>query len=78
MKKISFSILLVFPFTLLFAQQKTENIIIVTLDGFRWQEVFAGADAALINKTYVGDVSSLKEQYWATSPVERRSKLLPF
>jgi hypothetical protein len=26
------------------AQRKTENIIVVTLDGMRWQEVFNGAD----------------------------------
>lgn len=28
---------------------KTENVIIVTLDGMRWQEVFNGVDAALMN-----------------------------
>ena len=29
-------------------QQKTENLIIVTLDGLRWQEVFGGADPAIM------------------------------
>jgi hypothetical protein len=78
MKKILFLILAAFSVSFLFAQQKTENVIIVTLDGFRWQEVFGGADAALINKAYVGDVSSLKEEYWTPFAAERRKKLLPF
>ncbi len=40
----------IFPFFLLFlfntpicAQHKTENVVIVTLDGMRWQEVFSGS-----------------------------------
>jgi len=35
----------------LFAQGnfRTRNVIIITLDGLRWQEVFTGADSALIN-----------------------------
>jgi Type I phosphodiesterase / nucleotide pyrophosphatase len=79
MKKIFFSILFIFQLIYLFAQQKTENVIIVTLDGFRWQEVFGGADAVLINDSaYTRDTSSLKHQYWASSANERRKKLLPF
>ena len=27
--------------------QRTENVVLVTLDGVRWQEVFAGADSTL-------------------------------
>ncbi len=29
------------------AQQKAENVIIITLDGMRWQEVFKGADSLI-------------------------------
>ena len=32
------------------AERKTKNIIFVMTDGLRWQEVFNGADAALMNK----------------------------
>ena len=79
MKKICLTILLIFQLAALFAQRKTENIIIITLDGFRWQEVFGGADAALINdSTYARDTASLRHQYWASSVDERRKKLLPF
>ena len=58
----------------------TENVIVVTLDGFRWQEFFGGADEALMNKQFGGvrDVDGLKQRYWRTTPQERRSVLLPF
>ena len=40
----------VFQSCIIIAQEKkTENIIIITIDGFRWQEVFGGADDSLIN-----------------------------
>jgi len=44
---------------LVFAQHKTENIIIVTLDGMRWQEVFKGADSGILNnKNFTHDNST--------------------
>lgn len=79
MKKVLIAVLLIFSHLYLFAQPQTENIIIVTLDGFRWQEVFGGADSSLImDSTYVRDTASLKHQFWASSQDERRKKLLPF
>ncbi len=58
---------------------KTQNIFIITLDGYRWQEVFGGADAALINNPkYVSDTALLQQLYWHTDTAERRSKLMPF
>ena len=79
MKKIFLSALFSISISSLFAQSKTENIIIVTLDGFRWEEVFGGADSLLINdSTYVRDTASLKQQFWTSSIEERRKKLLPF
>jgi hypothetical protein len=45
MKKL---IALIFVFTSFLSHaQKTENIIIITTDGFRWQEVFKGMDPAI-------------------------------
>lgn len=58
---------------------KTENVILVTFDGYRWQDLFTGADEKLVgNKKYVGDPEKLKLQYWASSADERRKKLMPF
>jgi hypothetical protein len=64
---------------------KTRNVILVTIDGLRWQEVFRGADATLLNpdKTAGGGVpesnlAALRTDFWADSAEERRKKLLPF
>ncbi len=75
---------LIFPFTLLLCNflysQKTENIIVITTDGLRWQEVFKGMDTALANssKFNEGDSAYIFEKYWAADEKERRKKLLPF
>ena len=79
MKKIVCSFL--FALTLMqgFAQLKTENLVIVTLDGFRWQEVFKGIDPVLSADTlYNRDPKGLREKFWAEDEKERRKKLLPF
>ena len=60
--------------------RKTENVIVVTLDGLRWQEVFSGADDSLMNKDSGGvrDVFGLMGRYWRLSPAARREALMPF
>jgi len=56
-----------------------KNVVIITIDGFRWQEIFSGADSALIsNNKFTPDTSLMKLMYWAASPFERREKLMPF
>ena len=74
------SILLAFGGTLTGTPQNSENVILFTLDGLRWQEVFAGADAALLNKEAGGvdDVEALRQEFWADDVDERRRLLLPF
>lgn len=60
-----------------FAQ--TENVILVTLDGYRWQEVFNGADKKLISrKKVVKDSEALKNTFWDNDVAIRREKLTPF
>ncbi|MBC7873847.1 MAG: alkaline phosphatase family protein [Ferruginibacter sp.] len=57
----------------------TGNVFIITIDGFRWQEVFQGADSALISdEGYTPDTGFMKMLYWASTIPERRKKLLPF
>ncbi|MBL7697534.1 MAG: hypothetical protein JNK79_05230 [Chitinophagaceae bacterium] len=59
--------------------RKTENIIIVTLDGMRWQEVFAGADSILLNNSaYTRNPESVAKEFWDKEASERRKKLFPF
>ena len=51
-------------------------------DGLRWQEVFSGADPALINKDLGGlsdsAAGALKREFWRDTPEARREALLPF
>ena len=59
---------------------KTRNILLVTSDGLRWQEVFGGADSALMNKEDGGVVnpSLLKSEFGGDKPEVRRKLLMPF
>lgn len=63
----------------LHAQKDNTKVVLITLDGFRWQELFTGADASLIsNKTYVHDTTGLKKKFWRETAEQRREALLPF
>lgn len=65
---------LFFSFFHLHAQQ-TENVIVVTLDGFRWQELFRGADHSILaNDKYTSDRSRAREFMQASG----RASLMPF
>lgn len=64
-----------------FAQQsrnKTENVVLITLDGFRWQELFTGADSAFMKQQQHLKDPLLKEKFWKNDVAERRKTLLPF
>ena len=61
------------------AQKKVENVVIVTLDGMRWQEIFKGVDSVLIvNKKFTGDYEQVVKNFWSNDVNERRKKLFPF
>ena len=62
------------------AELKTRNVVLIATDGLRWQEVFTGADKALINKDHggVADPKAIEERFWRETPEERREALLPF
>ena len=61
------------------AKGKTRNVIFITFDGLRWQEVFYGADSLLINNDeYTKERNQILEDYWADTPQTRREKLMPF
>ena len=59
---------------------RTENIVLVTADGLRWQEVFGGIDESLMHAEKAGmkDAGLLRERLWHDSAAERRKRLLPF
>lgn len=56
-----------------------QNVILITLDGFRWQELFTGIDEDLMtNKDFSSDIIGLRKLYWKKTLQERRKALLPF
>lgn len=73
-------LLTIFADSILFAQtDKERNVILITLDGVRWQEVFNGIDLALIdNGFYTKHKALLQDRFVGKSPVENRKKLMPF
>ncbi|MEY4940573.1 MAG: hypothetical protein RIQ93_2308, partial [Verrucomicrobiota bacterium] len=51
------------------AAPKTEHVFLITVDGLRWQELFSGADPALLTKEAGGikedaTMARLRSAYW--------------
>lgn len=62
----------------MYAQHKqAENIVIFTLDGMRWQEIFGGADSTLING-FASDTADVYKKWWRNDVNSRRNTLFPF
>ena len=58
-----------------------QNIILVTLDGVRIQELFTGMDpliAATDADSGAEDIEVTRRHYWRDTPQERRETLMPF
>jgi len=79
MKKIISAVFIAIAVTA-YSQDRTENIIIITTDGFRWQEVFKGMDSAIANNPKFNQEDSiyLFNKYWSNDVNQRRKKLMPF
>jgi hypothetical protein len=62
------------------AQYRTQNVVVIVTDGLRWQEVFRGAETALLTEKAGGveDVAATKAAFGQATPKERREALLPF
>jgi hypothetical protein len=64
------------------AAQAGDNVILITLDGARTEEMFGGLDLDVLKSTLkdgqkVEETASYR-RFWAASPEERRRKLMPF
>src|SRR5450631_2779471 len=60
---------------------KTQNVVLIVSDGLRWQEIFTGADAALLNDKAGGSwlpEAELRKRYWRENIDARRAALFPF
>jgi hypothetical protein len=59
----------------------TKNVVLIVPDGLRWQEVFTGAEKALLNENEGGswlDEPTLLKKFWRDDAAERRQALFPF
>lgn len=57
----------------------TNNVFVITLDGFRWQELFSGADSSLLDDPqFTQDAAAVKKIFWNACSEERRKMLMPF
>ena len=60
---------------------KTQNVVLIVSDGLRWQEIFTGADPALLNEKEGGSwlaEAQLRKRYWRDDVGARRAALFPF
>ena len=61
------------------AAEPVTNVVLVTTDGLRGQEVFSGAEERLLGKQGgVEDPAALRRAFWRPTPEARRETLLPF
>lgn len=78
MKKMALIILLAIPLVGSAQKLKTENVVLITLDGFRWQELFNGGDSAFMKQQLHLKDPKLKEKFWSDDLAARRKALMPF
>lgn len=64
------------------AVDRAENVILITLDGARWQEIFGGLDVDVLRSALQPgakiEETRAYQQYWAATPEARRERLMPF
>jgi hypothetical protein len=60
--------------------RKTENIIYVMVDGFRWQELFGGPEAAILDTpdSHGKKLEGPRTQYLRETPEASREAIMPF
>lgn len=79
MKHLIVFLFAVAPLLLFAKDDKDTRLVIITIDGLRWQEVFQGAEENLLTDSkQVRDVKQYRETYWRSTPEERREVLMPF
>lgn len=60
------------------AQAPPRNVVIITIDGLRWQEMFSGADRAYFKRDRSGEPGAAERRFWRETVEARRAALMPF
>jgi predicted metal-binding membrane protein len=61
-----------------FARERSRNVVVITIDGLRWQEVFTGAAEPYFKRDTNGDLSAAQQRYLAATAEARRKTIMPF
>src|SRR3954462_5388797 len=59
-------------------QPPARNVVLITLDGLRWQEFFGGADRAYFKKQKDAQPGPAETRFWRPTVEARRAALMPF
>jgi hypothetical protein len=62
------------------SERATKNVVLVTLDGVRVQDLFGGLDEVVAThdeKQVYSDMAAMRARFGGATPEERRSKLMP-
>lgn len=79
MKRLLLFVLVLSAFVSCNKVNNVPRLVIISLDGMRWQELFGGAQEELITDTlFVPDFEGIKVAYWRETEKERRELLFPF
>ena len=64
------------------SEGSVQSVVLVTLDGLRTQELFGGLDMEVLKSSLKKDAkvedTVSYARYWASTPEERRLRLMPF
>jgi hypothetical protein len=61
-----------------YAQNPEKNVVLITIDGLRWQEMFGGADDAYFKRDSKGVIAPVSKKYAGDTLASRRATLMPF
>lgn len=80
MIRYSFAFLVVLGIAFSASAEEPRNVILVTIDGFRWQEFFGGAQEKYIDAKAGGvrDIAGVRTRFLRDTAEARREALMPF
>lgn len=59
-------------------QPQPRNVVVITIDGLRWQEFFGGADRDYFARDKSGSGGEAERRFWRPAAAEGRTALMPF
>ncbi len=73
------TLMFLFLFSIGAPVQAADNVVLITFDGLRWQEVFRGLDRQLAeHEDFSSQSELLLERFWHDEPKLRAERLMPF